>query len=274
MNIEKIKNYNQKVLAILVTVIVLLAIVGLIAASYFAITEIRRYLRYNAQEEGILSEEEIEKLQKENLRQQIISYEIPKLVDSLNMIYIIPVSHKSLEEPEEILGLLNMYSSSENKLDSRYFKEYYGAFNNLLVYDFKKQNIKKLFDDRVNFENISIEYFEDDILILFLASYKDTYKDGVINLEDYKSLYIYSIKENKLRKIESENDDLWHYRFVDNSKDILIQVGIDKNQDGKFEVFREPSKLKLYHYQTEELTDIVNSEIHDILQKTLEGTKK
>jgi len=64
MNIDRLKNYNQKLLAILGTVIALLAVVGLITASYFAITEIRRDLRYNKQEEGILSGEEVEKLQK------------------------------------------------------------------------------------------------------------------------------------------------------------------------------------------------------------------
>lgn len=272
MNIEKIKNYNQRLLAIIGTVIVLLAIVGLITSSYFAISEIRRDLRYTSQNDGLLSGEKLEELQKKNLREQVISYEIPKLVDSLNMVYIVPVSHKSLEEPEAFLGLLDMYGSEEIKDDSRYYKEYYGAFNNLLIYDFNKKDVKRLFNDRVNFQNISIKYFEDDILISFLASNEDTFSDGVINLEDYKSLYIYSLNEGKLRKIESKDTDLWHYEFIDTSKDILIQVGLDKNHDGKFEMYREPSKLKLYNYMTGNLSDIVNDEINEKLQKILDGT--
>ena len=68
MNIDRLKKYNQKLLAIIGTAIVLLAIIGIIAASYFTITEIVRDLRYNKQEEGILSTEEVERLQKETQR--------------------------------------------------------------------------------------------------------------------------------------------------------------------------------------------------------------
>lgn len=272
MNIEKLKNYNQKILAILGTVVVLLSIIGLITASYFTISEIRRDLRYNKQEEGILSVEEVERLQKGNLRQQVISYETPKLVDSLNMVYMIPVSHKSLDEPEPINELLDRFQSDELFEDKRYFKEYYGAFNNLLIYDFKSKNVKKLFDNRVNFENISTQYFKDDILILILASDKDTHKDGVINMEDYKSLYIYSLKEMTFRIIEGQEADLWYYCFVNNSKDLLIQFGKDKNNDGKFDSYREPSTLKLYDYNVDKLTDIIGKEIHSTLQEKLEGT--
>ena len=56
MNIEKVKNYNQKLLAILGTVVVLMAIGGLISLTYFAITEIIINYRYVNQEEGILSD--------------------------------------------------------------------------------------------------------------------------------------------------------------------------------------------------------------------------
>lgn len=273
MNINKIKNYNQKLLAILGTLIVLLAIVGLISASYFIIAEIRRDIRYNAQEDGIIAGEELEKLQNEKLRKQVVSYDFPKLVDTVNMKYIIPVSHSSLENPEAILGLLNMNSSEVIDIDSRYSKEYYGAFNNLLVYNFMKNEVHKILKDRVNFENFKIEYFDDDILILFLAADMDTYEDGVINLKDYKSLYLYSFKDNKVRRVFANNSDIHYFKLVDDRKDLILQIGIDKNDNGTYEGYKEPSKLMLYTYKTEEMTDIVDKDIHDILQKTLEGTK-
>lgn len=276
MNIDKIKNYNQKLLAVLGTVVVLLAIVALISISFFAIDEIMRSFRNNKQDDGILSDERIEELQKENKRQQLISYETPRLVDTLNLVYIIPVSHKTLNSAEyideEVLGLLDIHGSY--KSDKRYSRQYYGDFNNLLVYDYKKHSINKLFNDRINFGNIQTEYFEDDILVLFTASTKDTYKDGVINQEDYKTLFIYSLNDKRLREIELDSADVSQLNFVENTKDLIIQFGIDHNKDGKFDQYSEPSLIKKYDYKSEKLIDIVSPEINTELQKNLEGTKK
>ncbi len=253
-----------------------MAIIGLISISVFAIDEIMRSFRNNNQDDGILSDEKIEELQKENKRQQLISYETPRLVDSLNLIYIIPVTHKTLNSAEfideEVLGLLDMHGSY--KSDKRYSRQYYGNFNNLLVYDYKKHSIHKLFNDRINFGNIQTEYFKDDILVLFSASTKDTYKDDVINQEDYKTLYIYSLNDKRLREIQLDSADVSQIIFVENSKDLIIQFGIDHNKDGKFDQYSEPSLIKKYDYKSEKLVDIVSQEINAELQRKLEGTKK
>jgi hypothetical protein len=64
----------------------------------------------------------------------------------------------------------------------------------------KNEETDKSFDERVNFSKINTEYFSDDILLLFKVAKKNTHKDGVINLLDFKSLYIYSINEKKIKK--------------------------------------------------------------------------
>lgn len=112
MNIEKIKTYNQKLLAVLGTIVALMALIGLISILFFVGMEIGSSFGSKS-EDGILSDEKIELLQKENKRQQIISYQIPELVDTVNLIYMIPVSQKTLNNPEnieddEVLGLLDM----------------------------------------------------------------------------------------------------------------------------------------------------------------------
>lgn len=83
----------------------------MITSIYFIYFEIRRnYLYHNAENiNGILSDEEIDKLQSKNLRKQLISYDNPELLDSLAMIYVFPVSLKSLLEPNPINGLLDLY---------------------------------------------------------------------------------------------------------------------------------------------------------------------
>jgi len=274
MKIEKIKNYNQKVLAILGTLAIILIFVSIIGVGSISLMEFLRFRNYNKNSEtGILAEEKVEKLQKEHKRKQVISYQSPKLIDTLNSIYIIPVSHKNLNEAEDIDELLNQTINSKSK-DRQYSKQFYGSYNNLIIYNQKNETSHKLFDKRVNFNEINIKYFPDDILLLFNVAENDTYKDGVINLLDFKSLYIYSLNEKKLRKIGNKEMDVVSYKFLDNNKDIFILLGIDKNKNGKYDKFNEPIIIKKYNYKTDEITDIIDPKTNTELQKMIEGTKK
>ena len=273
----KIEKYNQKLLAILGTVGVIFLIVALIAFISITIMEYQRYGYDDDIETGILSDEKIERLQKENKREQVISYETPKLIDTLNTLYIIPVSYKNLNEKENINGILNAYSSSENNynedLDSRYSGGFYGAFNNVIIYNPTVNTNKKLFNERVNFNYIHTEYFENETLILIKAADKDTYKDGVINLQDFKSLYIYSSEQNKMEKIGIDGMDVYQYNFINKSKNLIIEFGVDKNQDGRYEASNEPTLIKKYDFESGKLTDIIDKKTSSELQKMLEGTK-
>ncbi|MBE7635184.1 hypothetical protein F7642_12710 [Tenacibaculum finnmarkense genomovar ulcerans] len=274
MKIEKVKNYNQKILAILGTLAIILIIVSILGIGGIAISELLRFNNDDDIETGILSDEKIEELQKENKREQVISYENPKLIDTLNSVYIIPVSHKNLNETENINGLLSIRKGSYESEDSRYSRRFYGSYNNLIIYNQKNEITKKLFDKRVNFNDIKVEYFNDNILLLFKVAEKDTYKDGVINLSDFKSLYLYSLTEKKLMKIENDEMDIVSYKFLNETKDLIISFGIDKNGNGKYENLNEPTIIKKYNYKTEKLIDIIGEKTNSELQKMLEGTEK
>lgn len=280
MKIEKVKNYNQKLLAILGTIGGVFLVVALVSFISIVIQEHRRF-DYNEPETGILSEEKIEKLQKENKREQVISYETPILLDTLNSKYIIPVSHKTLDEEEDIsglLGLTNGFTGSESKeyvkKDERYSRKYYGEYNNIIVFDESKSTNIKLFKNRINFNEIKSEFFKNEILIIINASEKDTFKDGVINLRDLSSLYIYSLKEMKMRKIGIKGMDVFSYKFINGSKNLIIEFGIDKNKNGAFEDYNEPIILRKYDFKSQRLIEIIDEKINSELQKKLEGTKK
>lgn len=277
MNIDQIKNYNQRILAVLGTIVVVVAIIGLISIAIFVIDEIGRNFSNNIDDNGILSSDKIEELQKENKRQQLVSYEMPKLVDTLNLIYMIPISQKTLNEPElideEVLGLMDTFGEVQTR-DKRYSKRYYGSFNNLLIYNSKEQSVKKLFNKRVNFGEIKINYFENDIVILFKASCQDTYKDGVINLQDYKSLYLYSLVNKELKEVKMNNADISNYSFIPESKDLLVQFGLDQNRDGKYDNYNEPSIVRKFLFKSGTLIDIIDDKVKKSLQKKLEGTKE
>jgi hypothetical protein len=270
---QKLKNYNQLLLALLGTIGVLL-LISLLFSN--VANQIQRY-SYEVRETGILSGDKVKDLQSQNKRQQVISYESPKLIDTLNSVYIIPVSHKFLNKPEEISSeyeaLMSMENDFDSETDKRYSRAYFGDFNNVIIYNQKTEKTEKLFSKRVNFDEIKTEYFPDDVLLILKIADRDTNKDGVINLIDYTSLFIYSLNEKRLKKIEFDGMDVFNYEFVNMTKDLIIRFGIDKDNNGGYDSDKEPTILKKYDFKTEKVTDIVNDSISFELQQILEGTK-
>ncbi len=54
---------------------------------------------------------------------------------------------------------------------------------------------------------------------------------------------------------------------------MVVSFGIDKNDNGSFDDYTEPTILKKYNYKTDKLSDIVKKQLYIELQKTLEGSK-
>ncbi len=138
----------------------------------------------------------------------------------------------------------------------------------------KRKTAKKLFNERINFNRIQSEYFDEDIYLLMNIAKNDTYKDGVINLKDFKSLYIYSLNTENLQNVGIEGMDVYDYEFLNETKDLIIRFGIDKNDDGTYNENNEPTIIKKYNLETGILTDIVDEKIRSELQKILEGSQK
>ena len=266
MNINR---YNQLLLAVLGS----LAVLFLIIAIINFVVETTRY-SYDDDDPGILSEEKIEELQKENKREQVISYELPRLVDSLNSIYAIPVSYTNLNEEENIDGILNAMASSDSysKTDKRYSSVFFGTFNNIVLFDAEEGTSNRLFNHRANFDKIDTQYFENDIIMLIQTSDKDTYRDGVINMRDLQNLYIYSFANKKLKEIKMEGHTVYNYNFLNETKDLLIQFGVDRNKDGQYNDYKEPAIVKRYLFEKSKLIDLVDPKTNSELQKMLEGT--
>lgn len=272
MNIEKIKNFNQKILALIGSLVVIFGVIGLIALVVTLIDDI--FPIHRKTDSGLLAEEKIEKLKEENLRQQIVSYYLPVLVDTVNLIYYIPVSQKTLRNPEYIpeyesdRGLLNMYESKSK--DEWY--NYGETNNNLLIYDQKNNEVKKVFDERIFIGAIHTYYFEDDIILTCRGVTKDTDKDGIINLDDLNTLYIYSVTQKKLQKVFIANTDITAYKLIPGKKVLHIGFGLDRDGDGKFSSYSEPQVIKEYNIATNELRNIINKEMDISIQKLIEGS--
>lgn len=271
MNIEKIKNYNQKMLAALSTMIVIAAGIGLIALIIFVISELVTNNRPTTN--ALLADEKVDELKRDSLRQQIISYETPRLVDTLNLVYLLPVNVKTLKKPEEMdkevpeLTNVNYEIGSGGKFSGRRF---YGTFNNLIVYDYKHGNSSRISDSRFIGTDLFFEYFDDEIIIAFTGAEKDTDKDKSISLLDFKSLFVYSLNTRELKKIGIDNATVIEFKYVENKKDILITFGYDRNKNNRFDSDIEPTFVMNYDYMNDKLIPIVDKELEKEIQNIID----
>jgi hypothetical protein len=273
MNIEKVKNYNQKMLATLSTILVIMAAIGLISLIVYLIAEIIPDKKPKTN--TLLADEKVEQLKKDSLRQQIISYDNPLLIDTINLVYLIPVNVKTLGKPEdldsEIMGLMDIRPGKAFGSSERYFEEYfYGSFNNLLIYDYKNSITQKICDRRIIGTDLSYNYFLDDIMISFSGAESDTDKDGIITLKDMRSLYIYALKEKRLRHISIKNSTVLSFEHIKPYKDLLITFGYDRNKDDLFEGNTEPRFIMKYDFQSDSLFPIVEKKLEMEIQKLID----
>jgi hypothetical protein len=273
MNIEKVKNYNQKMLAIFSTLIVIIAAFGLISIIVFLIIEI--VPNNNHATNALLSDKKTDQLRADSLRQQIISFNTPELVDTASLIYIIPINVKTLNRPEEmdkqVLGLLDI-DKNIGSGSSTYYSEsyYYGSFNNIIVYDFINKHTTMICNKKIIGTDLQYNYFNDEITFTFTGAENDTDQDDQITLKDLQDLFIYSLKEKKLKQIKQPYSTVVSYKYVPNKKDILITFGFDRNKNNTFDQETEPTFIMRYDYEKGDFFNIVDKDIEYELQDIIE----
>lgn len=275
MNIDKIKNYNVKMLAVLSTILVLLGGIGLITVLTFIIGDIMpRNNTNNAND--LLADSRVEQLAKDSLRQQIVSYDNPQLVDTANLVYVIPVNVKTLDSPEGVGGVLDMFESpSSSRMSTFKHRRYYDdTFCNLIIYDAKSGVSKKVNSNRLVGQNLSFNYFDDDILLVYEAIVSDSNNDGVLSFADLKQLYLYSFKADRLESISVSHNSMLSYTFLHESKDLLITLGIDKNDNGEFEADKEIKQVLRYSYANNQLVPLVNKALREEVQGIIDQPNK
>ena len=188
---------------------------------------------------------------------------------------MIPVGVKTLDEPEEaIRGLLDVNNSdieSRENISFKYSRSiHYGSFTNLLLYHHLQKRVEYIIDERLSGQELNLHYFPDETIITFSAANNDSNKNGVVNEDDRQSLYIYSLKDRKLIKLEDKEATVVTYEYINRSKDILVTFLQDRDMNSKFEPSAEPSFIKLYNNESGKFEPLVNSLLIEEIQAILD----
>ena len=273
---DKLKKYNQKLLAILGTIaVVFLAGVTIAAAFLFIEQQVNRNRRLR-NSNAITLEDKRDK-QNNKLRDQIITFESPHLIDTANAIYMIPVSTIDLDNPE--IANYDTYSNERNstnfdsygiQMPKHRSKSYHGSYNNIIIHHLKTNKQLSVFENKVSIGNFGDYIVKDQQYILIDAVSHDTNKDQKLSEKDLSAFFCYDLSSNQLNTVRIDNYSLVNYSPIYDSDQILLKFGFDKNEDGKYDPYKEPVELKTYSVSTNELKDLIDPAMQKKLQKLLD----
>ncbi len=269
MNIEKIKNFNQYALAIVICIggtILIVALLTLVSELFGDL--FRSSPRQHTQ---IISEEAAKKNLEENKRTHLVHFREFDLVDTARQVYVIPVSQTVLKEHEAV-DESGFFPKVEKRASSYSRKSYYynSSHNNMLVYRPKSNKTKRLFDSRVSIRAIFYDEILKEPVVLLSVITKDTDKDGILDESDFRTLFLYTTKDDQFHTIGQDNFTFLNYHILEGRNEVVVRFGVDRNLNGKFE-WDEPAVFKHYSLVEKTLTDLVSKELMAELQANLDG---
>ncbi|MDN5215915.1 hypothetical protein QQ020_27810 [Fulvivirgaceae bacterium BMA12] len=262
---DKLVKYNQIIYAILGSLGVLLLLFG----GINILMEFFPGNRHGGDPNTLVTEEEARALADKDLRKQVISMEGMQDFDTASGIYIIPITHKTLDEfqqrREVDYGLLSMKSGSGK---SYYYSRYY---NNLVLYDFADRQSYILFNERINIDRFQSIKTANDHLILITGWKEDTNKDGRYDDSDKKALYLYIHSLQELRSIDLQDFKFINFQYLEKADKLVINVIFDINGDGLYDISQDPEILLEYSMEEKVLRKLIEDKQLNKLQHLIDG---
>jgi len=253
---ESLEKYNHKLFAIIGSVIVgggILMLAGGMISGLFSVFSSRSH-----QQDGLHANSEgfIEGEQNEN----IITYFEPIQLDTAQAKYLTPIGFVSQEKEER-----STFGSR-----SKYWKGASGVFSNFIYLNFNLDIRIQIFNEKIVISEWSFIKSDSTELLFFLGVNNDTNKDGEINAEDNKSLFVYYIQDKKLKTYSFSNKTVLNYKSLAKTRLVSITLGIDVDGNQEFESYKEPKEIKLLEINSQKVVDLVSPQMHKSISTLIE----
>ncbi|MBI1184341.1 hypothetical protein GC194_08725 [bacterium] len=261
MNMDKLTRFNQKLLAILGTgilVAVVVSILGVVVGFLFDI-----FGRRTHKNEGV-AVQQLQLPSSDSAAEAKVTY-LPALqFDSAVAKYLIPVHQLVANEASGFGGFSKRTSGSSYSRGSNT-----GICNNFVLYDYEKNTSKLLFSNKVKISKW--RYFAIDTLklLVFKVVNNDSNHDGYLNSDDFECIYIYYLNDGQLECYMFDNQTVVDFNLLKKTVLLSIELGIDENSDRKYDSTLEPQRIAAINIRTRKIQEIIDDsiykQVHDIM---------
>ncbi|MDH5610181.1 MAG: hypothetical protein OEY56_11955 [Cyclobacteriaceae bacterium] len=271
---DKLTRYNQRLLAITGTMV--LATVGILILTggiVLAVELTREYSHSQQTDNDITLAKEAKKGDSTIIRDQEITFQSPQLIDTVQAIYLIPVSQVNLKNPEEIDSdnfqqLLDLGSSGSRKF--RYGYRYTGTYNNLIVYRQQQASLEAVFNKKTSissYQNVTIHAHQ---YLLIEGNTADTNGDKKLSADDLKSFFVYDLATKELKVFSVKSMGLVDFYVTHGSDEIILRFAKDKDLNGEINKYEEPVYLKKLSLSSFVMTDLIDQQTLTNLQRLID----
>lgn len=272
---HKLQRYNQRLLAILGTALLLFVVFGLIASIY---SFVERQLRIRDRDDSTVQVQNTITVESgdsvKTFRNQVITYNEPRSIDTIGKKFVTTVGQVNLIEPEEVvsdrtLGLLDSYESLSSSRRIKGFGNQ-GNFNNLIYSDLDLGITKQIFDRKVAIS--AWQYFKlNEIEVIVMRGVdEDSNRDNRLNSEDFQSLFVYYLSDFTLQKFDFETETVLSVSRLKRTNLLLVNSGVDKDENLYFNYGNEPELFYFFDANKRKLKPLISKETTQKLQQILD----
>ena len=269
---DRLQKYNQKLLATLGTLVLIGCTVLFVIGIGALLTDIVRKNNNSEIRDNSLTLSQQAQLNSDGISavNQEATFNKPKLIDTLNGIYLIPISQVNLENKkngnyqEPILA-----SGSGRGFGKRTFYDYTGEYNNILIYNQKKGTKEFIFDYKIYITNFKNRFIGTKHYLFITGSVHDSNNDSKLNEDDLSGFFVYNFETNQLRDFNIQGFELVDYSIEYNTENLFIRYAKDNNKNGEINYLQEPIVLKALNLETWELVDFISNEKIEELTKMI-----
>ena len=270
--LTKVNNLLFTIMASLLIVTFIVIIVQIIIDMLFN--------KYQPHDDAIYSNEKSHELVNQNKRSHVISYNKMVLVDSLRSIYIIPITQIELKDFEDLPPPSPISPSRPSvpmaleimDIDYPYYMGS-GIQNNIVIVDMKNETRRILYEKRICIVNYKIFEINDRKILFLIVCRTDTNNDGKLDENDLLELEAYDFLNNSLDKISKNPQHITRLDIVQETKEVILTMGIDKNGDNKFDSNSEPVRLYKVNFSNLSIERLLSTPLTTKLQSILDGTE-
>ncbi len=255
---SKLTRYNQKLLAIIGTSILIVGLISLLGATYSYISPLFR-------SSSLTTQDGVDIIQESDTISQLQLVNIDKLIplDTSKSNFLVPISQYRIMDVMEI-NILDNNKYRSSKFELRNYTS--GVLNNFVYIDYKKNIREIIFKNKLAI--IYWSYFRNDVseLLLFKVMGDDTNNDGTLNSKDKNNLYVFDIKNLNLIPFELKEMDIIEFYPLNNTN----IIGISTIEHNKKNSNNDKTEILGFDTETLKLVPIISQSMKDELQEILD----
>ncbi len=269
---DKLTRYNQKLLAIIGTAIIVAAGLALIIGLGGLLISLIGFSGSGDNGIRIQNPAETSNDSTSFVRTQEVTFNPPFQLDTAQTKFLIPVGQVNLKTDEKISfesGHGLKFSSGAYRYES-----HYGLFNNFVYLHHSKDLTQKLFEKQVAITHWAFLKNDTIEVLLFKGTSTDDNSDNQMDSDDYQSLFAYYLNDSQLIQYDFKDKTVLDFDPMKKTDLVSIELGIDKDKDFDFETTSEPQVISALNIRTRKLEHLISDEMKNEIQSIIDGRKK